>query len=204
MPPLLHRRHSARRCARFGLPLLLVLAARDLHAQRPRAWVALAGGLGLAGGGDTTYQGTMGKSLRAAAALRLGADWAMEGSGTVERRTILNFFGGNNVLGYACVGGQPCPSHYDFEGVGLAAVREWRRPDGGRRGALALGAGWYRVLGDFAARRTPAFGLQFGGERDIFQARGAAVSLGTRAVLLPNVHGERLWHVPLELSLHTR
>jgi hypothetical protein len=203
MSPLLPRRHSARGCARFVLLLLLVLAARDLHAQRPRAWVALAGGLGPVGGGDTTYQGSLGKSLRAAAALRLSAGWALEGSGTVERRTILNF-GGNNVLGYACVGGQPCPSYYDFVGAGLAAVREWRRPGGGRRGALALGVGGYRVLGDFAARRTPAFGLQFGGERDIFQSRGAAVSLGTRAVLLPNVHGERLWHVPLELTLHTR
>ena len=197
-----HGPDSSRRWSRLGIALALALAARGLGAQPPRGWVALAGGLGPAAGGDTVYQSTLGKSMRASVAARVGKGWALEASGTVERRTILSF-GGNSGLGYDCLGGVPCPSYYDFEGAGLAAVREWRRTDGRRRGAVALGVGEYRVLGDFAARRTSAFGLQFGVERDVWRTHAVAMSLGTRAVLLPNVHGESLWHVPLELSLRT-
>lgn len=177
---------------------ILLLSGGIADAQLPLAWAGFGGGIGRTGGGTEVFRGSFAKSLRASIALRVQASWGLEASAAIQRPTTFDF-AGNNVFGCAV---SRCRSIISYNALGLAAVRGWAHK-AEQVGAFNAGVLAARVF-DNAAGHSTAIGFEIGAYHDIHRSARTALSVGTRVVLIPNVRGERLWHVPLELSFRTR
>lgn len=178
---------------------ILLLCSSIADAQVPLAWARVSGGIGRTGGGTEVYRGSFAKDLRASVALRVRASWGLEASAVMQRPTSFDF-DGNNVFGCAA---STCSSIISYNALGLAAVRGWTHKTE-QVGAISGGVLAVRIFDNAAAGHSTAIGFQVGTDRDIHRSARIALSVGTRVVLIPSVNGERLWHVPLELSFRTR
>jgi hypothetical protein len=91
------------------------------------------------------------------------------------------------------------PSKYTLHGLsaGLYAGTSALR--------MRVGAGYYKVEGRrVLIPNTTGFGVHAGIEKVVSSWERGSLTLGVRAVALPNIRGEWLWYVPLDVGIRVR
>lgn len=189
---------SSRRSASLILCFVVIASLPEVLVGQGhrRLWVVAATGLGVSGGG-TTYKGSLAYTGRLGLGLRFATRINVEGS--------LQALGGLGRGDYACVGGQPCPVYFTFRGGSGGLVIDVGPGADPTSLRLAFGVGAYRVEGDqLPGLLTPianVIGLHFGIEWVLRRWSRAAIWLGTRGMVMPDVNRDHLWFIPVDLGV---
>jgi hypothetical protein len=106
---------------------------------------------------------------------------------------------------YACVGGRPCPLNFDvWAGTGSIVVGVGESAKGHRL-RLSVGAGGYRVRTDsLPGNFLPAvttLGIHATVAATLQRWSRVSLDLSLGAAVLPDVHDESIWVIPLQLAL---
>jgi len=143
--------------------------------------------------GSELYEGSYNLAVRLAPSLRVTQRLALElGAQVVDGRGLQ----GESI----CFPNEICRVNYRYIGGSAGLLLDASRRAGTGRLRIALGAGGYRIKDGGPSTET-ALGVHVGLEALLHQWSRGALSLGVRAVALPDVRGERLWFVPLEFGV---
>jgi len=173
----------------FGLLLVCLAIPPGLVAQEPgRPFVGVHAGTALILG-DSIHASTVGFSGRLTGGLQLRGRIGLEasaqyGTGWKDHDVLV----------------PQLPVAFDLYGGTLAGVMELRMAS--RPVRLRLGAGGYRVRASpQVAPDVTVLGLEAGIEVVTGKWPRGRFLLGVRPLLLPNVHGELVWLIPVELGI---
>jgi len=195
---LMHRVRSAA-CA--GIALLAGIPMPVTAQSANRAAVIASLGIGPTATGDSLFEGSLSLSARVAVVLRVTQRLSLEAS--------LNGAGPVSSSAYD-VSGPTRRTRVYYSLWGLAAGGVINGGWGGdpERLTFQVGGGGYRTQGGSLEEQTTPTATSIAGYGGISvmlkRWSRTALALGARGLIIPSAKGERLWFVPLELSLRIR
>jgi hypothetical protein len=186
------------RVAIRSLPLValgLALGLSPIFGQdSPRSWLAASVGVGGSGAAGPRYEGAPVLGVGFGVGVRLMGPLGLEAAIEVVKKFGLPLF--------ECElppPGYQCPIHFDLAGLSTSLVLIARPAGRLSRFHPSLGAGVYRAA-DGNPHEPSALGLKVGLEYTVLRRPHLDLAVGMRGLVLPRVHGEMLWVLPIGFS----